>query len=277
MNNRLRQNVVLLTAIAQVAINVVIGSGAIDVGLPLTSDISDSLPSYFTPAGYTFLIWNVIFVGVIAYAIYQFRPGQAERLVHQRIGWWSAAANVGNGLWSIVWGLGGVKGTETFQPIFHLLSGLIMIGILFALTVIFIHLRDLHSTFIPRDEWLIQASHAAFFAWINVAALANMTAILVAYNVQPGAAGALWSILMIVIATGLACGLILYNRGMIATAAFTFIIAWALVGVAVGNAAESGMVGVVAMLGVVVVIAVTIFRFSTGQNQRVTSGAGIAP
>ncbi len=273
MNDKVRQIAVVLTAIIQIAINTLIGTGIVDFGLASTEAISDSLPTYFTPAGYTFLVWNVIFLGVMAYAVYQLMPAQAARPVHRRIGWWVTAANVGNGLWSIVWGAGGVRGTESFRVGFHVLSGFIIVGILVALAVIVVRLRAIQPQLNRRDEWLIQAPYAAFFAWLNVATIANFTAILVALGVQAGEAGAIWSVIMIGVAAALTSLLILYQRGLIGTLAFAAVIVWAFVGVSAGNAAQSSLVGSAAVIAAVIVVAVTLFRFTTGRGQQALIGA----
>ena len=44
-----------------------------------TEEISAALPSYFTPAGYTFAIWGLIYTALIAFAIYQARPSERKR------------------------------------------------------------------------------------------------------------------------------------------------------------------------------------------------------
>lgn len=41
-----------------------------------TGEISDRFPSLFTPAGYVFSIWGVIYLGLISYAVYQALPAQ---------------------------------------------------------------------------------------------------------------------------------------------------------------------------------------------------------
>ena len=70
----LRQIAVLLVTIATIAIN------TLAVTLPLngksTGEISDGFPVLFTPAGYVFSIWSLIYVGLIAYSIYQLLPAQ---------------------------------------------------------------------------------------------------------------------------------------------------------------------------------------------------------
>ena len=39
-------------------------------------EISDSVPSLFTPAGYVFSIWGLIYMWLLAYVAYQALPGQ---------------------------------------------------------------------------------------------------------------------------------------------------------------------------------------------------------
>ena len=70
----LRQVLVVLAVIAVIAINI------LAVTLPLngldTGEISDQFDIYFVPAGYVFSIWSVIYLGLIAYAIFQLLPAQ---------------------------------------------------------------------------------------------------------------------------------------------------------------------------------------------------------
>ena len=71
-----RQVLVLLSVLAVIVVN------GLASGLPLngktTGDISDSFDVFFVPAGYVFSIWGLIYLGLIAYAIYQVLPAQAE-------------------------------------------------------------------------------------------------------------------------------------------------------------------------------------------------------
>ena len=72
----LRQVLVVLAVIA------VIAEKSIAVALPLngldTGEISDRFDIFFVPAGYVFSIWSLIYIGLIAYAIFQALPGQKE-------------------------------------------------------------------------------------------------------------------------------------------------------------------------------------------------------
>ena len=43
-----------------------------------TGEISDSFPVLFTPAGYVFAIWGVIYILLIGFTVYQALPAQRE-------------------------------------------------------------------------------------------------------------------------------------------------------------------------------------------------------
>lgn len=53
-----------------------------------TRAISESLHVYFVPAGYVFATWGIIYIGQIAYAVYQTLPSQKDNPRLQATGWW---------------------------------------------------------------------------------------------------------------------------------------------------------------------------------------------
>ena len=72
----LRQLLVVLGVIAVIVVNILANA------LPLngldTGEISDRFDIYFVTAGYVFSIWLPIYLGLIAYAIFQALPAQKE-------------------------------------------------------------------------------------------------------------------------------------------------------------------------------------------------------
>ena len=52
-------------------------------------------------AGYAFSIWGVIYAGLALYAVFQALPGRAEPHLMASVGWPSAVAGLGCGLWII--------------------------------------------------------------------------------------------------------------------------------------------------------------------------------
>src|SRR5689334_24378270 len=80
-----RQYANLLSVIFALTINILATS------LPLngqnTGEISDRFKVYFVPAGYVFAIWGVIYLGWIAFIIFQLRSSQKESARLRRLGY----------------------------------------------------------------------------------------------------------------------------------------------------------------------------------------------
>ena len=63
------------------------------------SEVSDKYSNLFTPAGYAFSIWGLIFMGMLIFAGYQFYLTYSKGLTMNFIsqsGGWFALANLGN-------------------------------------------------------------------------------------------------------------------------------------------------------------------------------------
>ena len=97
----MRQITNLVTAILALIVNV------LAVTLPLngqdTGEISDRFQVYFVPAGYVFSIWSIIYIGWIAFLIFQFLPSQKENPRLRRLGYLFALSNVANAAWLFCW------------------------------------------------------------------------------------------------------------------------------------------------------------------------------
>ena len=76
MKDTLRQIAVILTIIATIVINVL--ANALPINGLNTGEISDRFQVYFVPAGYVFSIWGLIYLGLIAFAIFQALPSQRQ-------------------------------------------------------------------------------------------------------------------------------------------------------------------------------------------------------
>ncbi|MEO6656393.1 MAG: TspO/MBR family protein [Pyrinomonadaceae bacterium] len=72
VRERLRSIVVLVATIATIAFNGLAAAGYINGVTPEV--ISDKYPTILTPAGYAFTIWSVIYLGMLAFSIYQLFP-----------------------------------------------------------------------------------------------------------------------------------------------------------------------------------------------------------
>ena len=66
----------ILAAILALVVNVL--ANALPFNGKNTGAISDQFLVYFVPAGYVFAIWGVIYLGWIAFAVYQALPAQRD-------------------------------------------------------------------------------------------------------------------------------------------------------------------------------------------------------
>lgn len=265
MNDRIRQTLVIIFAIGQWLTAGLIASTFFEFNEITNSESTVSESDYFIPSNGTFAVWGLIYSGATVYAVYQALPAQRERALHRRVGGWLALNYALCCLWNVVSVQSGQPGTPDFQPAWIGGTVVIIVGMLIALTQVWISLREMNVDLARRDRWLAQAPAAFYFAWINVAVIANTTSLLMAYGINGEPYGVLWSTGMIVVATLLTSLMILYSKASLGTLAYTSVVVWALVGIYIGNNAESVLVGASALLAACVVTLVTALHWI---NQR---------
>lgn len=262
MNNRLRQLAVIVFALSDILSSFWLGNS-------LDQSPSD-IVIYFLPFNLTFAIWGLIFSSQLAYAVYQALPSQTDRVLHQRIGWWIALNAALTALWNVTAGSSGQQGDPNFQPLFVVATVFILMGMLFSLTRVFIMFRHMHTHFAPIDRWLVQFPVTVFFAWLNVAMIANTAAALVAVDYTGEPNGELWGAGMLIIAMILASVMILYTRPGIVTITYTSVIVWAAIGILVNNINRSPlMVGMCVMVTIVVVMTALVHFYNQSKPQAI--------
>ena len=81
--DRMLSILVVVATVATIIFNALAGTGRLN-GV-MTNEVSDKYPTVLTPAGYAFSIWGLIYVGLIAFTIYQLLPSRLERLRNVRL------------------------------------------------------------------------------------------------------------------------------------------------------------------------------------------------
>jgi hypothetical protein len=256
MNDRLRQIIVLVFAIAQATIGLVSN----DWFQPNVGEVSDGFENPFTPAGITFAVWGYLYVAVIAYGIYQVLPSQRERALHRRTGGWVALGCAASTLWPPVFSMVGLFGTPEFRlgPLWS--SVLLIVILTVSLMVVVQQIRRLHETMTNRDHWLVALPLFSYLAWASVATIANVTTLLIALGWNPGTSGALWSTVMIIVATLIVIGVIFTSRSRVGIVGFAAVILWAFIGIYLGNNDESTLVGTTALVAAAIVALFCVWR-----------------
>jgi hypothetical protein len=183
--------------------------------------ISNQYATLFAPAGITFSIWGVIYLLLIAFAIYQARDlfsktKQADPWLLD-IGPWFALSCLFNVGWLFAW-LNEHLG----------LSLLMMMGLLGSLTIIYLSLHIGQKVVSPQVRYLVHLPFSVYLAWINVATVANVSALLVQEGWSGGGLGPLpWTIFMVVAAAAIG----VFVTGSRNDIAFGAVIVWALIGI----------------------------------------------
>jgi len=194
------------------------------VSLPLnnktTGELSDAYPNYFVPAGFTFSIWGIIYLLLIAfmfYQAYQFLKKDLDTVENiLAIGPWFLISGLANAGWIIAW---------HYEII--ALSLIIMLVLLYSLIKIYLTLND-RRPHTSMDNFLILLPFSVYLGWISVATIANVTTLLVSTGWQGGGISPhYWAISMISIATILGILMIFRKQDI----AFTLVIIWALYGI----------------------------------------------
>lgn len=111
----------------------------------------------FSPAPYAFAIWGPIFLGLIAFAIYQVLPSMREDSCQDALAWPFIIACLGTALTPFV-GIG----------VSNILIAIILIALVFAFKIV-AHANPLESNFF----WLVRVPITMFFGWISVATILN--------------------------------------------------------------------------------------------------------
>ncbi len=218
-------------------------ANALPIGGRTTGQVSDSFPVAFVPAGYVFSIWGLIYLGLIAFTIYQAMPAQRDNPVLDKIGYLYAINCAANSVWIIFW-------HSLVLPVTVILM-LVVLG-----TLIAIYLRvgiGKTSPASTQEKWSVHVPFSVYLGWITVATVANIAMTLYDAGWQAtGSGGAIWAILGLLIATGLGLAMSYLRRDL----AYNLVLIWAFIGIAVKQAALASVVFVSALMVIVLVLGI---------------------
>lgn len=171
-----------------------------------------------TPANYAFIIWGVIYVGLITYAWYQSRRKYRSQLLIKRINWCLIIACVAQMAWIYLF---------TLQ--LYWLSVGAMVVILLALITAYSELEDGQHQLNSRHNRWVNTPISVYLAWISVATVVNIASAIYASGRQDlGLSGAAWTAIMVIVANLVAALAIVKRRDL----PFTLVFVWADVAIA---------------------------------------------
>src|ERR1043165_2946311 len=158
----IRQYANLVSIILALVVNIL--ASALPLNGQNTGEISDRFQVYFVPAGYVFSIWGLIYLGWIAFIIFQFQPSQTENPRLRRLGYLFAISNIANAAWLFCWHY------NQFG-----LSVLVMLALLGLLIASYLRLDVNRSAVSAIEYWSVDVVFSVYLGWITVATVANMS------------------------------------------------------------------------------------------------------
>ncbi len=217
----IRQWITLLTIVALIVMNIL--ANALPLNGISTGAVSDSFKVYFVPAGYVFAIWGLIYIGLLAYGIYQALPAQKENPRLRRAAAPFVAGSLANIAWLFFWHYG--QFALTVVAMLILLASLIMVYLILGVNQVQVS---------QGERWLVHVPISVYLGWISVATIANITDVLWYAGWSGfGLAPEVWAVIMLAVAVVLAF-LMALRRGDVA---YLLVLAWAFAGIAVKQAA----------------------------------------
>ena len=206
-------------------------------------DISNANPNLFTPAGYAFSIWGLIYLLVLGFILYQsrslFKPVRDDDFI-LKTGWWFLLSCFANIMWIILWVYGFME--YSVLAIFVLLYSLLKI-----VTKNRMELWDAPISVIAFLWW----PFVIYSGWVTVASIANVSTYLSSINWDGwGYSEVSWAVTMIIIA-GIINFTITWQRNM---REFAMVGAWALIAICVENWKVSSTVATTALAVAIVLV-----------------------
>lgn len=206
-----------------------------------------------TPANYAFAIWGLIYLGLMAYGIYQYSRDRRHQPEIQRTNQLLIVASVAQILWIFLFTL------EQFAW-----SILAMVGILLPLIGIYLTLDIGRGRVSRQRRWQAHIPFSVYLGWIAVATVVNVASALYAANWTGwGLSPITWTVIMVVIAALLAAAIMVTRQD----AAYALVTVWALLAIALRHTTITA-IWATAAVAAVILVAWVIWSFaSTAKPQ----------
>lgn len=233
-NEQIKQYLVIIATFGVIFVNFLAGTGRINNTTP--GEISEKYQTAITPAGYAFSIWSLIYLGLIAFSIYQAFPSQKNNPRFLRLRTLYVLNCVANCAWIYFW-----------HYDFIAISLLAMFFILLSLILINFNLRGIESA---SETWTTKVPFNIYFGWITVATILNAWVVLVYLGIQLSETV---STILAFFSVSLVVVLAFIIRRNFDFPSYALTIAWALMAIAIGQYSQS-FIMITAILGSVIAV-----------------------
>lgn len=210
-----------------IAFLAVVTMNALANSLPIngqtTGEISNRLPVLFTPAGYVFSIWSVIYILLAIWIIgFWVRYKKDKEIPSIGISIYFTLTAVFNISWLLLW-----------HYEFFAWSIAAMVAYLISLILLYLQYNNNERKFTERLPVSVN------MGWISVATITNISYVLTFYNWGGwGLSNELWTVIMLTVATAIALHVRFHHWDI----PFALVFIWAFVGIAVKHGLDELLV-----------------------------------
>lgn len=202
-----------------IAYMIVVTVNGLANSLPLngqtTGEISNRLNVLFTPAGYVFSIWGLIYLLLGIWVIRQFPKSRRDLPVYQETSGLFVLSSILNSLWIFLW-----------HYEFFGLSVIVMLLLLLTLIRLYTKAKAADASFFDLLPFSV------YLGWISVATIANISYYLTYIDWDGfGLSDSVWTFLLLIIATILALTFLKKEQDWI----YPLVFVWAFIGIGVKN------------------------------------------
>ena len=171
-----------------------------------------------TPANYAFAIWGLIYLGLIAYGIYQLRPAQRDVPTIRRVDFLLIIACIAQIAWVYL-----------FTMRLFWLSVVAILAILLPLIGAYLQLGTGKKRVSREQKWMANLPFSVYLGWISVATIVNIASALYISGWNGwGISAQGWTAIMLIVGAVIA-SIVAIQRADIA---FTLVFIWAYVAIA---------------------------------------------
>jgi benzodiazapine receptor len=206
-----------------------------------TAEVSDQYFTLVTPAGYVFSIWGVLYTLLLFFVVFQALPSQREKPFLRQINVLFVLSGVFNVVWLFLW---------HYDQI--VLSVALMFALLATLIAIYLRLGIGKTAVTVKERVFVHLPFSVYLGWITVASIANVASALVAIKWNGfGLASDTWAVLVIAVALLITLAVIATRKDV----AYSLVIVWALVGIAVNQSAYQNIVLAAEVSAIITIVA----------------------
>lgn len=239
-------------AIVLIVFLVMVGVNAAANLLPFnglnTMQVAELYPNLFTPAPFTFAIWSLIYFLLACYVLYQMglfqgKGKKPDPALLKSIALYFTISSLANAGWIVSW-------HDRQIP----LSLLLMTVILVSLILVNLKLggRELRG----REKFFLELPFQIYFGWITVAAIANVTVVLVSLDWNRwGLSEEAW--LLIILMVGLMIGVTVMLRQQ--SFAYGLVLIWGYGGILIRHVTTAGFDGAYPKAIVMLIVCLAVF------------------